>query len=133
MLNEIRIGNYFVHNSEWNYAQINGVFKWAQIDWASLSECTLFIENVIKIPLTEDWLLKLGFTINSTPSAYGFDCNKVFSGGVLRGAWSRETKAFYCLNVLINGYHKKIEHVHDLQNFFYSHTDKEELTITLSS
>jgi hypothetical protein len=79
------------------------------------------------IPITEEWLLKFGFTFVSAPSFYGFDCNKKFNGGVFRGAFLRTSsdKGFYYLGFLVNGTHKKVKYIHQLQNLFYCLTGEE--------
>lgn len=87
--------------------------------------------SIFPIELSKEILLKYGFTIVKTPSAYGFDCNKFCedAGYVLRGAWNGQT--FYCLDILNKGTHKPIYHLHQLQNLWRCLTDTE-LQINLS-
>jgi hypothetical protein len=61
--NEIRIGNWFKHNGEWcrkweEEPDVNHFFQWSDEDWRMLSECTLDIENVSPIQITDDILSK---------------------------------------------------------------------------
>lgn len=60
----IRIGNWFEHNTEWNYAGHNGLFQWEDRDWYALGESTLCLRNASPVTLTEDWLLNFGFEKN---------------------------------------------------------------------
>ena len=67
-LNEIRLGNWFHHNvSVWTSRNDDGVisnhgefaedcFQWEESDWYGLSECTMFIETIEPIPLSEEWI-----------------------------------------------------------------------------
>jgi len=60
--NELRIGNWVKHNSEWCYrGEEVYKFQWNETDWYALGESTLFLENIEPIPLTEEWLIKFGF------------------------------------------------------------------------
>jgi len=70
-LSELRIGNLLHHNSEWCYrGEGVGVFKWGESDWYALGECTMFIENIEPISLTEDWLEEFGFEWSIPHQAY---------------------------------------------------------------
>jgi hypothetical protein len=64
--NELRIGNWVRHCAAWSYRQDADDFEefnfqWQLEDFYALCECTLDIDNVEYIPLTEEWLLKFGF------------------------------------------------------------------------
>ena len=68
-VSELRIGNWCTHPaSVWShrtesqgYGHIE--FQWEEKDWLGLAECTMSIEDVEPIPLTEEWLKRLGFEI----------------------------------------------------------------------
>jgi hypothetical protein len=61
---DLMIGNWLHHNGSWSYRQTNTKefkefdFQWCESDWYALGECTLFLDNIEPIPLTEEWLLK---------------------------------------------------------------------------
>lgn len=55
------MGNYFSHNDKWNAYGHEGIFQWSDSDWYGLGECTLFLENISPVLLTEEILLKCGF------------------------------------------------------------------------
>jgi hypothetical protein len=60
--NELRIGNWVEHDDSWCYrGEDVTVFQWETSDWYALGECTLFLESIKPIPLTEEWLVKFGF------------------------------------------------------------------------
>jgi hypothetical protein len=63
---DIRVGNLFNHLDNWSYRQPKTdykefVFKWDESDWYALGECTLSLEDIDPIELTEDWLVRCGF------------------------------------------------------------------------
>ncbi|WP_027380827.1 hypothetical protein [Chryseobacterium daeguense] len=90
-------------------------------------------ENLIGTPLTEEWLLKFGFTNDDNESWFwSFDFNekqetfKLFqltAGGNPFGLWG----IVGCSQLI-----KKIEYVHQLQNLFFALTG-EELTLKRQS
>ena len=67
--NELRLGNWVHHNvSAWSYRNDDGVisnendnFIWEDRDWYALGECTLSLDVIEPIKLTEEWFLKFGF------------------------------------------------------------------------
>lgn len=61
MINEIRVGNWVEHNSNWCYRKNLHQFQWSERDWHALGECTMFIENILPIHTTGEWLEKLNF------------------------------------------------------------------------
>lgn len=128
--NELRIGNYILHERKnpkfGNDDAPYGVTEVKGIDdqginresgydgWLELAE----YENVYPIPLTEEWLLKLGFE----PGYFGF----VIYIDMLELSYNTDT------NELILGdageliyIPKKVLYVHELQNFYYSLVGKE--------
>jgi hypothetical protein len=110
----LKIGNYVHHKDNWSYRQPKQDFNefdftWSESDWYALGECTLSLDDIEPIPLTEEWLLRLGFN--------GWDKGNftmVLSNG----------------NFIEFGYviAKNIKHVHQLQNLYFALTN-EELTI----
>jgi len=77
------------------------------------------LDEIDGIDITEEILLGFGFTI--VHSMCGRDCNKVFPGGVMRGAFHSTTYISY--DFKRDGYYMKINHVHRLQNLFFELTD----------
>ena len=74
----------------------------------------LFLNNMMDvepIPLTEEWLLKLGFKFTN---GYGF---KIF------GNWLQKEDDVYFYNV--NGNFVEINYVHQLQNLYFALTGQE--------
>lgn len=66
--NEIKCGNWFNHKAVWSYRNFESSslassfnFQFESRDWYALGECTLSLEDIEPIPLTEQWLLDLGF------------------------------------------------------------------------
>lgn len=74
--NELRNGNLVLHNGNWSYHKFKGptVMEWSEDDWYALGECTLFIEDISPILITEEWLVKFGFTYN-IEEGWGYDFN----------------------------------------------------------
>lgn len=112
---ELRIGNYVEHNSEWSYRNEKGIIEWSESDWYALGECTLFLENILPIPLTEEWLLKFGFERNILEAKHNsiiyYSENNIGIKGMLG-----TVKPSVC------------KYVHQLQNLYFALTG-EELTI----
>jgi hypothetical protein len=95
----------------------------SEIDWQDIKECQ---ENPISfnadnrgIELTEDWLLKFGFTKNET---YSFI--KIYSGLELMNI----SEKYFRANLRGVSIRKEIKYVHQLQNLHLALTG-EELTI----
>jgi hypothetical protein len=99
---ELRIGNYGINNQ-------GDIFK---VSWINSG-----IEGLLKpIPLTED-ILK-----NNGKKLYGWDDMIFYRLGIID------------IEVNLQGFFFddiKIEFVHDLQNIYYYHNNKQELTIKL--
>jgi hypothetical protein len=122
--NEIRLGNQLMLNDT--------IVTFDASHWYQIGECTLFLEDFKPIPITEDILLKIGFTKESD---YRFF--KYFNYGT-REDWDK----IYCdtqnidLEQCIDGEIRKVFYndngcfLHQLQNLYFSITN-EELTINL--
>lgn len=109
---EIRIGNHFNHNGNWNYANHNGNFIFSESDWHALGECTLLLEDVNQIPL-KDWLDKFGL------NKYNIDGFRFLKVGNFSFEYSDENNILY-----INGSGTKIKYVHQLQNAIFDLTEQ---------
>ena len=122
--NEIRLGNQLMLNDT--------IVTFDALDWYQIVECTLFLEDFKPIPITEDILLKIGFT-----KEYDYRFFKYFNY-VTREDWDK----IYCdtqnidLEQCIDGEISKVFYndngcfLHQLQNLYFSITN-EELTINL--
>jgi len=143
---EIRIGNWFHHNIGWSYRSDKNIedcfdFQWDARDWYGLGECTMDLELVIPIVITEEWLTKFGF-VKYKPKVYTFNepydfYTKDFDGGALRITLENGTALLftgdeYMMNVAMDYdtiyIPSNYRYVHELQNLYYALT-KEELTI----
>ena len=120
-VNVLMIGNWIKHDpSEWSYRNNDNVdlgniyFQWEDRDWVALCECTLSIEALSAIPLTEEILLKCGAVF---PITLLKDC--YFEGfGPLHNHKSSEWF------ILVTGKRVYIKYLHEFQNLFYILTKK---------
>jgi len=122
--NELRIGNYVKHDDSWCYRGENvTVFQWEVQDWYAFSECRLFLESIKPIPLTEEWLVKFGFT-NEVVNVLENDNFKMsisyYDGWHLS---YKEKQCFGSSEVYL--YPANIGSVHALQNLYFSLTGQE--------
>jgi hypothetical protein len=117
--NDLRIGNWVKHNSEWCYRGEDVYdFQWNESDWYALGECTLFLENIEPIPLTEEWFLRFEFEKDDFCSAY---IRYTLNGLVI--IHDLKNNIFLVDNFKNNLVYLK--YVHQLQNLYFALTDKE--------
>ena len=107
--NELRIGNWVFDLEEKENTEV--------IQWTFESD---YFTSLEPIPLTEEWLIKFGFTV-------------LYGEGIAKG-WLHKGLIQYCLtggSVCYN-YNNltRVESVHQLQNIYFALTN-EELTIKL--
>ena len=115
--NELRIGNYVIANKD---EVIVAGFVGFYVSYIPIEKYHAYadmIHHIKPIPLTEEWLLKLGFEqcfINK--ERYHIDnLNEVeFIDNEIR--WMANYTTFY---------HQKIEFVHQLQNLYFALTNTE--------
>jgi hypothetical protein len=113
------IGNWVKHDpSEWSYRNNDNVdlgniyFQWEDRDWVALNECTLSIEALSAIPLTEEILLKcesslfIGYSHFKSYNINGMEVN------FIDDKWIE-----YVSRV-------EIKYLHELQNIYYWRTKK---------
>ena len=113
---ELRIGNYYT------YGFIKDLTKWDLTEFAEIYSDPEELKYWEPIPLTEEWLLKLGFDedsighwwINEEDDFYGF-VNRGEDGFMLVIA-GEEHKETY------------VKHVHQLQNLYHALTGEELVT-----
>ena len=116
---ELRIGNWVHHNFKWCYRD-HGTsfdFQWDDSDWYALGECTMSLDDVSPIPLTEQWLKDFGFELKEdlfTGPGYCIEHEDYFFN------IDKESMLFGHPQ-----FNTKIEYVHQLQNLYFALTGKE--------
>jgi len=116
-IEELRIGNWVKHNSSWCYRGEDVIdFMWDTSDWYALGECTLFMENIEPIQLTEEWLFKFGFFKHN--NAYVLNKPKINSLMFNFSIWQDMTYNSSEFPI-------ELESVHQLQNLYFAITGTE--------
>lgn len=122
-INELRIGNLI---------ERNGIIATIEIINNELDEVYFlgkdfyhsdFCCNLNPIPLTEEWLVKLGFSVineNSAGKRYGYIIDGIFSSDLTFTFWKTTKQAgnFFRGDL-------QIKHVHQLQNLHFALTGAE--------
>lgn len=117
---DIMVGNWFQHNANWCFRSPEDVkpflFQWEERDWYALGECTMSLDDVSPIPLSPDILEKAGFKY----MGYGYKN---------LDHWRFFVSYHQGFHVCCEPEHTvplcKCEHVHQLQNLYYSLTNQE--------
>jgi len=130
---ELRIGNYLEMLGKVRKVEcISNLPARKEMYWLT---CENMIDTKIihfkPIPLTEEWLLKFGF--EKTESDYRIKIQKDDKGGntdywiYVDSGFDNETNKFFVQIVCQEGcwFTSKNEHVHQLQNLYFSLTNKE--------
>ena len=107
---ELRIGNYISNKKDI-------LFNVLPEDIETISK---FPDNYNPIPLTEEWLLRLGFHKGSIPEPDGSRC---YYKGMLDVIF-KTSNGFIYSNHKPSG-HTKIEYLHQLQNLYFALTGVE--------
>lgn len=123
---DLRIGNYIHYHIEDSFDERKEWDEVSQIDYDDLRILTEFKDNpeYKPIPLTKEWLLKLGNVKQSKRFPNEFT---VFEDRFLF-IWKEAYKYWYVVTRDKKEYLTKIEFVHEYQNFIFVLTF-EELTI----
>lgn len=128
--NELRIGNYV--SSMVNHRPLIKVLQLFgdsfQGDFGNGSRGGIMYENTEGIPLTEEWLIKLGFTIHSDYSYRNYALPNhfmlsVWLGDGQPGGFEKPGAVYWSDSFA------EIKYVHVLQNLFFA-LYREELTIS---
>ena len=132
---ELRIGNYV--QSDGDIVAINGFSPLFHLERCNTDEgCNLLIDIInndgtinlgweceIKdanpIPITDEWLLKLGFTKPNDCWYHFIDFNDDFDS--FKISFSDDLKTYFLVGYLS----KHIQYVHQLQNLYFALTGKE--------
>jgi hypothetical protein len=135
---EIRVGNWFRYPGLWSYRQPEGAifsefdFQWEDRDWFAVGESMLFLDEVLPIPLTEEWLIKFGFEkIKKESYVNGFefilkpDSDLEFNG-IGHHGWLKGDRSLV-VNTLCRGNYvcNTVGYVHQLQNLYFALTGEE--------
>ena len=110
--NELRIGNWYKHPMAFEPSQITDT------DFISS-----FIDKFEPIPLTEEWLLKMGFEADGYDGDYGkaYKVSGIWSCVDLQ-MWSNKEIHFVTNSGCTVA---KLEHVNQLQNLYFALTGEE--------
>ena len=113
---DLRIGNLiFDHECEPHYFEVEQISKYVGSElWIVYRKGSVKTKTAEGIPLTEEWLLKFGFTFSDM--IYSFDGFEILD--------LKQGLEFYN-----HDYPIKIKYVHQLQNLYYALTQTE-LTLT---
>ncbi len=115
--NELRIGNYFLRN---NIA--------SQVHPSIIEDVFNGKTNINPIPLTEEWLLKFGFSDKEYKKDYigiDFESSGMYFDFVLSKPFSKgEWNNSYTFNLESHRF-CKVEYVHSLQNLYFTLTGEE--------
>ena len=131
--NELRIGNYFYDRSnkilrlDW-WEHINKLASDMSVNGMKVHPMTEHIGNARPIPLTEEWLVKFGFTKDKKHTKC---CDlKLENDFYLQGIGYGKSNFKY--EVILTDSNDNeltlVKHVHQLQNLYFALTNKE-LTI----
>ena len=114
---ELRISNLVSHIEESNVLVIDSINR--ESVWVNESpdyHYEMDIELISPIPLTEEWLIKLGFTKDNYHFVLNDKCSVTYEKtGSEKGFWySNDDTDAYCYRL------KEIKYVHDLQNLYFA-------------
>lgn len=127
--NELRIGN-FVKNTTMNYeCVVYGILndRLVAVTYPSGVTASEYPEHIAPITLTEDWLLRAGFSKQINKGFVTFHKYVCMTDFYLRESF----KGGYYFGFIINGRHYEFndatnyEYVHQLQNLFFALTGDE--------
>ena len=116
---ELRVGNYYNHNAEIKKITPNDILEvWeSERIWCK------------PIPLTEEWLVKLGFEKSEKGSVsiqFNIGENPLTKDWIMQLVWLKTLPDYNLEESLFyrNGFHK-LKHVHQLQNLYFALTGQE--------
>lgn len=122
--NELMIGSWVRHKPVWSYRQEGQEYKefdfqWTETDWYAEGDCRISFDDIEPIPITEEWLLKLGFE----KDGYNVDKTFYFEKDVIR---INNYEGYFLDNPNeIVGKRLFIKYVHQLQNLYFALTQNE--------
>ena len=104
---ELRIGNWVYFKLDDEYLE----FDYSMLDWDNASD-------IHAIPITEEWLVKLGFEIKEDRAV-----NRYWKGEFLYDLKDRTFNMFFSMDE--GTFFIKMEYIHQLQNLYYALTGTE--------
>ena len=115
-VNEMRIGNIML-DDEYNVVNVERINsdRIHEFTMVSQNNGRIYPSNIYKIPITKQWLEKLGF-VNTNTTEY-----PNYIKGIYKCMW-RNGEANICNK---HGFIKDLKYVHELQNLFFALTGKE--------
>jgi hypothetical protein len=118
---ELRIGN-FVYQTEHKFSSnpFKSIKQFDESNWYRIGECIEFLEDFEPIPLTEEWLLKFGFSKNR--HTYNWHNVSEYFGMIEQYG---VTFTYVESGNFDTIYGREIRHVHQLQNLYFALTGKE--------
>ena len=117
---ELRIGNYLLETKQVDYDEPENDYYPDRVIRVGKHLFQFEDEDIKPIPLTEEWLVKFGFT-NDNYAEYKKDVYTLDCEYTDKGVFNFVINEECCLNT-------DIKHVHQLQNLYFALTN-EELTI----
>lgn len=130
--NDIRINNWLHHNESWCYRErknpfLKGFdFQFDEQDWYAIGECTMSLDNVSGIPLTEDWLLRFGFeNITLTRGILYPTFEKKYRHVLVESSIKLQEIDTNMWMWLVGNTNVHIYEVHQLQNLYFALTGQE--------
>jgi hypothetical protein len=132
--NELRIGNYVLIPSHSDKSKplvpciekrVKGINMFGELDFTEPTypeNHLVHTKHCMGIPLTEDWLLKLGFELDTY--------NNFFKNEIYFNIIDCNTIQLSSCGFGVNGFGQEIKYVHQLQNLYFALTGSE-LTIKL--
>ena len=128
---ELRIGNY-VYDGNSELAQVSSIVDGAinyELDYGNLwTNEVCYFENINPIPITEEWLLKFGFSINKKTCVHIFEFEIDDKVNFAVFLYDDEKEALFIKNSARSSkiiFKKRIDYVHQLQNLYFALTQKE--------
>lgn len=112
--NELRIGNIVKYTSLFNKNSI----KNKTISGVDISDCQIYSEDYQAVPLTEEWLVKFGFSWKYMDDPTGK--HWLLGGARFLFEYDESPNRFYNGPLGI-----EIKYVHQLQNLYFALTGKE--------
>jgi hypothetical protein len=119
---EIKLGNYFIYNNDGFSTRI----EWAENDWLKLIECVINIEDVIPLRINQQQLEKLGYRkIKWLIGGVEYFTEDDYSNFVIRKNQNGNWQMCAVQGDEIFAFPPILQCVHQLQNLYYSLTDKQ--------
>lgn len=129
---ELRIGNWVLHNEKWSYRGMPIPFQWNENDWYALGECSMGLDCIDPIHISEEWLLKFGFTKDKKEGRYGYRYSIGFADYryVVERDFNEHVSHFFGIEYTdspfeedegrVHNFSYDLKFVHELQNLIFA-------------